>query len=97
MQLIDALEAALREVDSSVGKALEPIRVGARLLTTMPGVSDIVANVIVAEIGILRDGTEYRDLGPEYFAQRDQSKTISRLLRRLNNLGLQVEVKPTAA
>ena len=187
MQLINALETALEEVDSSVGKALEPIRLGARLLATMPGVSDIVANVIVAEIGvdmsrfpsaahliswaglcprndesagkrrstrvrkgapwlkttlvsaawaavrrkttylhaqflrikgrrgakkaivavaasmltaafyILRDGTEYRDLGPEYFTQRDQSKTVSRLLRRLTDLGLQVEIKPTAA
>lgn len=187
MQLINALEDALREVDSNVGKALEPIRVGARLLTTMPGVSDIVANVIVSEIGvdmsrfpspahlvswaglcprndesagkrrstrvrkgapwlkttlvsaawaavrrkttylhaqflrikgrrgakkaivavaasmltaafyILRDGTEYRDLGPEYFSQQDRSKTASRLLRRLRDLGLQVELKPTAA
>jgi transposase len=187
MQLINALEDALREVDSNVGKALEPIRVGARLLTTMPGVSDIVANVIVSEIGvdmsrfpspahlvswaglcprndesagkrrstrvrkgapwlkttlvsaawaavrrkttylhaqflrikgrrgakkaivavaasmltaafyILRDGTEYRDLGPEYFSQQDRSKTASRLLRRLRDLGLQVEIKPTAA
>jgi transposase len=187
MQLIAALEDALKEVDSSVGKALEPIRIRARLLTTMPGVSDIVANVIVSEIGIdmsrfpspahlvswaglcprndesagkrrstrvrkgapwlkttlvtaawtavrskatylhaqflrirarrgakkaivavaasmltaafyiLRDGTEYRDLGSEYFTQRDQSKTIKRLVRRLSDLGLQVELKAAQA
>lgn len=52
MQMIDAIESALREVDGHVGKALEPIRACAQLLTTIPGVSDIVANVIVAEIGI---------------------------------------------
>ncbi len=50
--LVDALDAALAEIDGRVGKALEPIRASARLLTTMPGVSDLVANVIVAEIGI---------------------------------------------
>src|SRR4030095_14895690 len=38
--------------DASVGKALEPIRQRVRLLTTMPGVSAVVAHVIVAEIGI---------------------------------------------
>ena len=41
-----------RELDAAVGKALAPIRERARLLTTMPGVSDLVAQVIVAEIGV---------------------------------------------
>jgi transposase len=50
--LIDAIEASLDEVDAAAGKALEPIQARATLLTTMPGVSDIVANVIVAEIGV---------------------------------------------
>jgi len=50
--LVDALESALEEVDRHVGKALEPIRDLARLLTTMPGVGDLVAQVILAEIGI---------------------------------------------
>ena len=49
--LVDALESALDEVDRNVGKALEPIRDLARLLTTMPGVSNVVAHVILAEIG----------------------------------------------
>ena len=46
------LESALDEVDTAAGKALEPIQARARVLTTMPGVSDIVAHVIVAEIGV---------------------------------------------
>lgn len=49
--LVDALESALDEVDRHVGKALEPIRDLARLLTSMPGVSHVVAHVILAEIG----------------------------------------------
>jgi len=52
LDLVDALELALEEVDRHVGKALEPIRDLARLLTTMPGVGDLVAQVILAEIGI---------------------------------------------
>ena len=50
--LFDNLKAALEEVDVAVGKTLEPIQARAQLLTTMPGVSDIAASVIVAEIGV---------------------------------------------
>ena len=52
LDVIAALEAALRDVDAAVGRALEPIRARAQLLTTMPGISDIAAQVIVAEIGV---------------------------------------------
>jgi transposase len=187
MQIIQALESSLHEIDDSVGKALAPIRHGARLLTTMPGISDIVANVIVAEIGtdmsrfpsaahliswaglcprndesagkrrstrvrkgapwlkttlvsaawaavrrkstylhaqflrirarrgakkaiiavaasmlgaafhMLQTGAEYKDLGPDHFARQDRSKTIGRLVKRLNELGCEVELKTAAA
>lgn len=50
--VIASLESALAEIDAAAGKALEPIRARAEILTTMPGVSDIVARVIVAEIGV---------------------------------------------
>jgi transposase len=50
--LIGALERALEDVDAAVGKALAPIRERARLLTTVPGISDLVAQVVVAEIGV---------------------------------------------
>lgn len=52
LSVVTALEAALREVDATVGKALEPIRARAQLLTTMPGISDIASQVVVAEIGV---------------------------------------------
>jgi transposase len=51
LNLIAALERALEEVDADVGKLLAPIRQCARLLTTMPGVSDLTAQVVLAEIG----------------------------------------------
>jgi transposase len=52
LQLVDALQAALSELEAAVGKALAPIRQQTQLLMTMPGISDTVAHVIVAEIGI---------------------------------------------
>ena len=177
LQVVDALQCALAELDAAVGKALAPIRQRARLLTTMPGVSDLTASVLVAEIGVdmsrfpsaghlvswaglcprsdesagkrrstrvrksgtwikttlvtaawaavrvktsylraqflrikprrgakkailavaasmltaayhmLRDGTEYSDLGVDHFNKQDRSKTIRRLLKRLHDLG----------
>jgi len=50
--IIGALQSALAELDASAGKLLAPIKERAALLTTMPGVSDIVAQVVVAEIGV---------------------------------------------
>jgi len=185
--LIAALESALRQVDAAVGKALAPIQARAQLLTTMPGVSDIVAQVVVAEIGVdmtrfpsaahlvswagicprndesagkrrstrvrksgtwlkttlvtaawaavrvkdsylrvqflriksrrgpkkailavaasmltaayymLRDGVEYRDLGPSHFDRHDRNKTVQRLVKRLRDLGCAVEIQQDAA
>src|SRR5439155_18177402 len=52
LDLIGALEAALAEVDADVGKLLAPIRKSARLLTTMPGISELTAQVVLAEVGV---------------------------------------------
>lgn len=184
--LIDNLQAALKEVDETVGKTLAPIQARAQLLTTMPGVSDIAASVIVAEIGVemsrfpspghlvswaglcprndesagkrrstrlrkggtwlkttlvtcawtaartkdsylraqflrlkarrgakkaimaiaasmltacyfmLRDEVPYKELGPKHFDRHDTGKTIGRLVRRLQDLGCEVDIKRAA-
>jgi transposase len=49
---IDAADEAIAKLDSKVGTLLEPLRTSADLLTTIPGVSDIVAQVVIAEIGV---------------------------------------------
>jgi len=188
LQGVDALQRTLAELDTNVGKALAPIQQRTHLLTTMPGVSDLTASVLVAEIGVdmtrfptaghlvswaglcprsdesagkrrstrvrksgtwikttlvtaawaavrvkssylraqflrikarrgakkailavaasmltaayhmLRDGTEYADLGAEYFDRQDKSKAIRRLLKRLQDLGCDIpEVIHTTA
>lgn len=48
---VDALGAAVHDVDARVGDALGPFRAAVSLLTTMPGLSDTAARVLVAEIG----------------------------------------------
>jgi transposase len=52
LDLVTSLEAALQEIDAAVGKSMAPIQRCARLLTTMPGISDIVAHVVIAEVGV---------------------------------------------
>jgi transposase len=49
---IDALTAAVRDVEARVGETLKPFHERAHLLTTMPGISETAAHVIVSEIGI---------------------------------------------
>jgi len=183
---VDALRAAITRVDIQLGKALGEARSLAELLTTMPGVGDVVAHVIIGEIGtdmsrfptsahliswaglcprsdesagkrrsnrirhgapwlkatliqaawaaaakrnsyhraqflrlkarrgpkkaiiavaasmltaayhMLRDGTEFEDLGADHFDRRDREKVAKRLTRRLEQLGFQVELRKAA-
>jgi transposase len=184
LKLIDALEHTLDDLDAAAGLALTPIRQHVRLLSTIPGVGELTARVLVAEIGVdmtrfpdaahlvswaglcprndesagkrrstrvrksgtwlktalvtaawaavrmnnsylhvqflrikarrgakkaivavaasmltaawhmLRDGVEYADLGADYFNRHDTRKTVQRLLKRLSDLGY--EIQPVA-
>lgn len=49
---IDALDQAIATIEKEVGQGLEPFCQAAKLLSTMPGLSDVSAQVVVAEIGI---------------------------------------------
>jgi transposase len=183
---IDGLDKAIASIEAEVGDSLAPFRVAAKRLTTIPGVSDIAAAVIVAEIGIdmsrfpsaahliswatlcprsdesagkrrstrtrpgapwlktllvqcawcatrakgtylrsqflrlkarrgpkkaivavaasiltavfymLRTGSDYQDLGPHHFDRLDKTKAANRHVRRLRELGFQVEIREAA-
>jgi transposase len=183
---IDGLDAAIASVEQEVGSVLEPFRAKASLLTTIPGISDTAAEVIVSEIGIdmsrfptaahlvswaglcprsdesagkrrstrlrkgapwlktvlvqtawaasrstgtylraqflrlksrrgpmkaicavaasiltaayymLRDDVEYRELGGDFFDTQEKGKTTARLVRRLQELGFQVDLREVA-
>ena len=184
---IEALETALTKLEAHIHDALAPFRAAVSLLTTMPGLSDTAAAVIIAEIGtdmvtfpsaghlvswaglcprldesagkrrstrtrasapwlkttlvqtawaatrkkesyfhaqflrlktrrgpkkailavaasmltdvyyMLRDGVEFHDAGDQYFVQQEKDHVTKRLLRRLKDLGVEVEVKTHAA
>jgi len=49
---LDALDAAIARIDKEVEDNVEPFRVAIEMLTTIPGVSSLSAEVIVSEIGI---------------------------------------------
>jgi transposase len=49
---IDAIDAAIAEIDAELGDRLEPFRTATARLTTIPGVSMLSATVIIAEIGL---------------------------------------------
>ena len=57
--IVDALQHTLAELDATLGKALGPIWQCARLLVTIPGDSDVTAQVILAEVGA--DMTRFAD------------------------------------
>jgi transposase len=51
LRQVEALEAATTEIDQEVEAGLAPFRAAVRLLSTIPGVSTLSAEVIIAEIG----------------------------------------------
>jgi transposase len=49
---IDAFDAAIASIDKEVDGQVEPFRAAIELLTTIPGISRLAAEVLVSEIGI---------------------------------------------
>jgi transposase len=49
--------------------------------------------MLTAACFMLRDGVEYHDLGAQHFEFCDKEQLTNRLLRRLRDLGVEVEVK----
>ena len=49
---LDAVDAAIACIDKEVGANVEPFRVAIEMLTTIPGISSLAAEVMVSEIGI---------------------------------------------
>jgi transposase len=52
LRQIEALDEAVTDIDREVNRELDPFRDAVRLLRSIPGVSDLTAQVIVSEIGI---------------------------------------------
>jgi transposase len=184
---IDALDAAIHRIDKEIDGNVEPFRAAIEMLSSIPGVNSLTAEVIVSEIGIdmsrfpteghliswaglcpkndesagkrrstrmkkgapwlkttliqcawaatrtkqsylqaqylrlrsrrgakkaigavaasmltaiyhmLKNGTLYQDLGANHFDNRAKGKHILQLVKRLQNLGFEVQITPQAA
>jgi transposase len=183
---VDHLQQGMRELEARMGDALAPFRPHVEHLTSIPGVSDVVAQVIAGEVGLdmtrfptaghliswaglcprldesagkhrsrrirkgapwlkttlvtaawaavrtkgsylrakfqrikarrgakkaiisiaaamltsvyymLQRGVPYADLGPDHFDRRDKQRAANRLVRRLSDLGFDVELRAAA-
>jgi transposase len=63
---------------------------------TKKAIVAVAASILKTVYHMVRDGTCYQDLGPEYFARRNPAKAAARLANRIRNLGYQVEIKAAA-
>ena len=54
----------------------------------------VAAPMLTAAWHMLRDGTEWHDLGATHFDRADAAKTASRLIRRLQQIGYTVQATP---
>lgn len=54
----------------------------------------VAASMLTAIWHMLRNGTEWRELGAAYFDRADAKKTATRLIRRLQQIGYAVQVTP---
>lgn len=54
----------------------------------------VAHTILVIVYSLLKNGGEYRDLGGNFFDERDKSNTVRRAVRRIERLGYQVELQP---
>lgn len=55
----------------------------------------VAHSILVIAYHMLRDGTEYRELGGDYFDNRNHEQLQRRLVKRLEGLGYSVSLEPT--
>jgi transposase len=56
----------------------------------------VAASILTAAYHMLRSDLTYRDLGADYFIRQDKARIARHLIRRLHDLGLDVEIRPAA-
>jgi len=68
LQQIDALELAIGSLDREVDTRIEPFRTAVELMLAIPGIGDLSARIIAAEIGMQFFGKHTRLIDPRAFA-----------------------------
>jgi hypothetical protein len=105
LEQIESLDRSVREVEARVGEALAPLspfREQVEALKTIPGVCDVVAHVIAAEVRLDMNRFPRPQTSPTATSASTIStaatklKIANRLIKRLDDLGLSVEIRAVA-
>lgn len=91
--LVTAAWSAIRPKDSYLRALFQRIK---SRRGTMKAIVAVAASMLRAAFYMLRDGTPYQDLGAQHLTNVDKEKVANRLLKRLSDLGIQVEIKTAA-
>lgn len=89
--LVQAAHAASRTRDNYLAAQFR--RLAARRGKKRAAVA-VAHSILVIAYHMLRNGTEYRELGGDYFDRRNQAQLQRNLVKRLERLGLQVTLEP---
>jgi transposase len=92
--LVEAASAAGRKKDSYLRDKF--FRLKARRGYKRAAMA-LAHKILISAYHMLRDGTDYKDLGPQYLDSLNHTSTTRNLVRRLERLGYDVEIKPKAA
>jgi transposase len=91
--LIQAAHAASRTRDNYLAAQFR--RLAARRGKKRAAVA-VAHSILVIAYHMLRNGTEYYELGGDYFDRRNKAQLQRNLVKRLEGLGLQVTLEPVA-
>jgi len=91
--LIQAAWSAVRQKDTYLHAQFHRIRArrGAK-----KAILAVAASILTAAYYMIRDGTEYRELGPDFFQRKHQKGRAFHLAQQLRNMGYDVELKTAA-
>jgi transposase len=92
--LVQAAHTVARSNDNYLGAQFR--RLAARRGKKRAAVA-VARSILVIVYHMLRDGTDYKELGVNYFDQRDHDQVERRLVKRLEQLGHKVTLEPLAA
>jgi transposase len=90
--LVESAKAAAKTKDTYLRSRYH------RLLRRGPNKATIALahSILIAAYFVIKDGVDYRELGPSHLDQTDVKATTRRLVRRLEKLGCTVTIKPAA-
>ena len=57
----------------------------------------VAASLLTAVYHMIREGTPYKDLGPQHFTHHDRARVARRLVARLEQLGYRADITDCAA